>query len=42
MLVGLAACLYSVVTVLSFTPQDWAHSIPRGQAALAIIAGLIR
>ena len=40
-IVALAACLYSVVTVLLLTPRDWGHSVPRGLAALAILAGLI-
>jgi hypothetical protein len=42
MLVALAACLYSAVTVPSLTPRDWVHSAPRGLAALAIIGGLTR
>jgi hypothetical protein len=42
MIVALAACLYSVVTIPSLTPQDWVYGIPRGLAALAILIGLIR
>jgi hypothetical protein len=41
MIVALAACLYSVITVLLLTPRDWGHSVPRGLAALAILVGLI-
>jgi hypothetical protein len=41
MIVAVAACLYSVVTVPWLTPGDWVHSVPRGLAALAIVIGLI-
>jgi len=41
MAVALAACLYSVLTVLFLTPRDWGHSIPRALAAMAIIVGLV-
>jgi len=41
MMVALAACLYSILTVPWLTPEDWGHSIPRGVAALAIVMGLI-
>ena len=41
MIVTIGACVYSVVTILLLTPRDWGHSVPRGLAALAILAGLM-
>jgi len=40
MIVTIGARVYSVVTILLLTPRDWGHSVPRGLAALAILAGL--
>ena len=37
----LATCIYTLVTVLTFTPRDGGHAIPRALAALLIVIGFV-
>jgi hypothetical protein len=41
LLLGVVVCLYSGVSVLLLTPNDWLHPLPRVLAALLIIIGLV-
>lgn len=35
---SLLTCVYTVVTVLTLTPKDWPHVLPRALAAVLILA----
>jgi len=40
-LLCLLTCVYTLITVPLLTPRDWPHVLPRGLAAVLIVAGWI-